>query len=146
MTHHLGQNSHHPSVCLGVRHLNNCPNLSHPKQLTLLETCSPANSQNGYAAKPATPPILAWRAPSFRSQITCCWVGMQRSLTLPATLPPLPLPDQDSVAPVVVALQHTPSQIYATAEPHQPIPSFHRAARRSPDRPCRWQTSPRLLD
>jgi len=27
----------------------------------------------------------------------------QRSLNLPATLPPLPLPDQDSVAPVVVA-------------------------------------------
>ena len=36
LTHHLGQNSHHPSVCLGVRHLNNCRNLSPPKDFTLL--------------------------------------------------------------------------------------------------------------
>ena len=36
MTHHLGQNSHQPSVCLGVRHLNNCRNLSLPKDRTLL--------------------------------------------------------------------------------------------------------------
>jgi hypothetical protein len=36
LTHHLGQNSHHPNVCLGVRHLNNCRNLSPPKECTLL--------------------------------------------------------------------------------------------------------------
>ena len=36
LTHHFGQNSHRPSVCLGVGHLNNCRNLSPPKDLTLL--------------------------------------------------------------------------------------------------------------